>query len=180
MNLSEILYDDLAMIKQFLCGSTCVKMIQIGCFPPSLISQYYDSYFLKRVITLSNIIWSSSNFTCNLGYIYRRFLVIYRVSRYLAPPLPSITGQGHTPNLYISMIPHQFQIYMQDFRSPTWFTYFRWHGLWCGVEYIFVNKFCLIFGGALTKMAIKLSIIGADPYMTPHFKAHIFRHAVKL
>ena len=42
----------------------------------------------------------------------------YRVSRYLAPPLPSITGQGHTPNLYISMIPHQFQIYMQDFRSP--------------------------------------------------------------
>ena len=77
------------------------------------------------------------------------------------------------------MIPHQFQIYMQDFRSPTWFTYFRWHGLWCGVEHIFVNKFCLFFGGALTKMAIKLSIIGADPYMIPHLKANIFRHEVK-
>ena len=94
-------------------------------------------------------------------------------------PLHSITGQGHTPNLYIFMIPHQFQIYMQDFRSPTWFTYFRWHGLWCGVEHIFVNKFCLFFGGALTKMAIKLSIIGADPYMIPHLKANIFRHEVK-
>ena len=105
---------------------------------------------------------------------------MYRVSRYLAPPpLHSITGQGHTPNLYIFMIPHQFQIYMQDFRSPTWFTYFRWHELWCGVEHIFVNKFCLFFGGALTKMAIKLSIIGADPYMIPHLKANIFRHEVK-
>ena len=97
----------------------------------------------------------------------------------LRPPLHSITGQGHTPNLYIFMIPHQFQIYMQDFRSPTWFTYFRWHELWCGVEHIFVNKFCLFFGGALTKMAIKLSIIGADPYMIPHLKANIFRHEVK-
>ena len=105
---------------------------------------------------------------------------MYRVSRYLRPPLHSITGQGHTPNLYIFMIPHQFQIYMQDFKSPTWFAYFRWHGLWCGVEHIFVNKFCIIFWGALTKMAIKVSIIGADPYMIYHFKAYIFRHAVKL
>ena len=44
---------------------------------------------------------------------------MYRVSRYLAPPIHSITGQCQTPNLYIILIPHQFQIYMQDFRSPS-------------------------------------------------------------
>ena len=35
------------------------------------------------------------------------------------PPLHSITGQWQTPNLYMFFIPHQFQIYMQDIRSPT-------------------------------------------------------------
>ena len=98
----------------------------------------------------------------------------------LRPPLHSITGQCQTPNLYIFLIPHQFQIYMQDFRSPTWFTYFRWHDLWCGIEVDFVNKICFIFWGAITKMAIKLSIIDIDPYIIPYSKANILRHAVKL
>ena len=61
-------------------------------------------------------------------------------------PLHSITGQCQTPNLYIFLIPHQFQIYMQYFRSPTWFTYFRWHDLCCGIEVNFVNKICFILG----------------------------------
>ena len=83
-------------------------------------------------------------------------------------------------SLYIFFIPHQFQIYMQDFITPTWFTYFRWHDLWCGIEVDFVNKICFIFWGAITKMAIKLSIIGIDPYIIPFSKANILRHAVKL
>ena len=105
---------------------------------------------------------------------------MYRVSWYLAPPIHSITGQCQTPNLYIFLIPHQFQIYMQDFRSPTWLTYFRWHGLWCGIEVNFVNKTCFIFWGAITEMAIKLSINVVDPYVIPYLKANILRHAVKL
>ena len=76
--------------------------------------------------------------------------------------------------------PTSFQIDMQDFRSPTWFTYFRWHSLWCRIEVNFVNKICFIFWGAITKMAIKLSIIGIDPYIIPYSKANILCHAEKL
>ena len=35
-------------------------------------------------------------------------------------------------------------------------------------------------GGAITKMAIKLSINGVDPYVIPYLKANVLRHAVKL
>ena len=76
---------------------------------------------------------------------------IYRVSQYLSPPLHSRTGQWHTLNLYIFMIPHQFQINMQDFRSPTWFAHFRWRVFWVMVELIFANKFCLNFWVMLQK-----------------------------
>ena len=43
-----------------------------------------------------------------------------------------------------------------------------------------MNKICFIFWGAITKMAIKLSIIDIDPYIIPYSKANILRHAVKL
>ena len=102
------------------------------------------------------------------------------MSQYLCPPLHSKFGRCHTPNLYIFMIPHKFQIYMHIFRSPTWFTYFRSHGFWVRVEHIFVIKFCFIFGGHYQNMATKLSIIGIDPYVIPHFNANRLWHAIKL
>ena len=43
-----------------------------------------------------------------------------------------------------------------------------------------MNKICFIFWGALTKVTIKLSITGIDPYIIPYSKANILRHAVKL
>ena len=92
-------------------------------------------------------------------------IIFYRVSRYLAPPLHSITGQCQTPNLYIFLTAHQFQIYMQYFRSPTWFTYFRWHDLWCRIKVDFVNKICFIFWGAITKNGYKIII----PYKEHYF-----------
>ena len=67
---------------------------------------------------------------------------------------------------------------VQVFRSPTSFTYFRWRDFWDGIEPIFVNKFWFIFGGALTKMAIKLPIIDVDPYIIPHFNANMLRVAM--
>ena len=46
------------------------------------------------------------------------------------------------------------------------------------------GQFCeqnmLYFLGAITKMAIKLPIIGLDPYVRPYLKANILRHTVKL
>ena len=42
------------------------------------------------------------------------------------------------------------------------------------------QKICFIFWGAITKMAIQLSIIGVDPYTIPCLKANILCHAVKL
>ena len=45
--------------------------------------------------------------------------VHYRVLQNIVPPLHSKTGQWHTLNLYIFVIPNQFHINMQDFRSPT-------------------------------------------------------------
>ena len=97
----------------------------------------------------------------------------YRVLQNIVPPLHSKTGQWHTLNLYIFMIPHQFQINMQDFRSPTWFAYFRWHVFWVRVELLFANKFCLNFWGNVRKIATKCSIIDVDPYMIPHFEANM-------
>ena len=91
-------------------------------------------------------------------------------------PLHSITGQGHTPNLYIFMIPHQFQINMQDSRTPTLFAYFRSRVFWVRSELIFVNKFCLMFWGSVTKTATKYLIIDVDSYIIPHFKANTFYH----
>ena len=46
-------------------------------------------------------------------------------------------------------------------------------------EHIFLEQILHNFWGALTKIAVKLSIIGADPYMIHHLQANIFRHAVK-
>ena len=63
------------------------------------------------------------------------------------------------------MIPHQFQINMQDFRPPSWFAYFRWHVFWVRMELIFANKFCLNFWGDVRKTATECSIIDVDPYI---------------
>ena len=46
------------------------------------------------------------------------------------------------------------------------------------------GQFCeqnmIFFLGAITKMAIKLSMIDVDPYNIHHLKANIVRHAMKL
>ena len=93
--------------------------------------------------------------------------------QYLCRPLHSKTGQWHTLSIYIFKIPHQFQINMQDFRSPTWFAYFRWRVFWVRVELIFAMKFCLNFWGDARKIAIEGSIIDLDPYIIPHFEGNM-------
>ena len=92
-----------------------------------LIPFYWRMLAIREPLHLYGVLHSES---------FNELSAIYRVSRYLVRPLHSITGQCQTPNLYIFLIPHQFQIYMQDFRSPTWFTYFRWHNLWCGILWL--------------------------------------------
>ena len=101
------------------------------------------------------------------------FVMMHGRESFPKHPLHSKTGQWHTLNLYIFMIPHQFQINMQDFRPPSWFAYFRWHVFWVRVELLFANKFCLNFWGNVRKIATKCSIIDVDPYMIPHFEANM-------
>ena len=100
------------------------------------------------------------------------------MSQYLVRPLLSITRQCQTQNQYIFLILHQFQIYMQYFRSPTWFAYFRWRVFWVRVELIFAMKFCLNFWGDARKIAIKGSIIDVDPYIIPHFEGNMSHYVV--
>ena len=69
-------------------------------------------------------------------------------------PLHGITGQYHTPNLYIFMTTHQFQINMQIFRASMLFTCIRSHDLSFKVEHIFVTNFCFIFQGCFRKMVL--------------------------
>ena len=97
---------------------------------------------------------------------------MYRVFRYLSPPIHRTTGHWYTPKLYIFMILYQFQINLQIFRALALLTYFRSHGFCVKVEQIFVNFFCILFGGSFRKMSTKSSVIGLDICMIPHFKAN--------
>jgi len=115
-----------------------------------------------------NWLISSPRWIGGFGEFQFMYLITYRVSQYLCPPIHSRTGQWHTLNLYIFVIPHQFQINLQDFRSPTWFAHFRWRVFWVRAELNFVYKFFLNFWGEVTKIATKDSIIDVDPYMIPH------------
>ena len=102
---------------------------------------------------------------------------IYRVFRYLRPPLHSRSGHWYIWKLYVFRTLYQFQITMQVFRTIAQLTYFRYHGLCVKAEGIFMNNFRLYFWGGFPKMAIKSSIIGLGTYIIPHFKANMFWYA---
>jgi len=89
----------------------------------------------------------------------------------LCTPLHSITGQCQTSNIYIFMIPHQFQIYIQDFRSPNLIDLLtvprfmiRWSSTFLCCQWYNKNDY---------KIANSLHS------WLSHFKAYILRHAMK-
>ena len=67
---------------------------------------------------------------------------------------------------------------MQVFMTIALLTYFRSHVLCVKVEHIFMNDFSLYFWGDFSKMPMKSSIVGLDPYIIPHFKANMSWHAL--
>merc|ERR1711923_446278 len=103
---------------------------------------------------------------------------MYRVFRYFRPPLHSQTRHRYIPKLYISMTLYRFQITMQVFMTIALLTYFRSHVFYVKVEYIFMNDLSLYFWGDFPKIPMKSSIVGPDPYIIPHFKANMSRHAL--
>ena len=102
-------------------------------------------------------------------------LLVYRVFRYLRPPLHSQTRHRYMPKLYIFMTLYQSQITMQVFMTIALLTYFRSHVLCVKV---IMNDFSLYFWGDFPKMPMKSSIVGSDPYIIPHFKANMSWHAL--